>query len=138
MLDLPDDQRAHVQQRLRDDIVVWLTTVRPDGQPQTSAVWFLWDGETFLIFSMPNLKVRNLRQNPHVALALDDTRRGGDVITVEGTATLIEDGSMSATYEPYVRKYQAEMERINLPAERMAQLYSVGLRITPTRFRTVQ
>ncbi len=139
MLDLSNTAHAHADERLRSDLVIWLTTVRADGQPQTSAVWFLWDGATFLIFSMPNQKIRNLRQNPRVSLALDNTDGGGDVITFEGTAELIEDGSVSAANVPaYVQKYSAEMEAINLPAERMAQEYSIAIRITPTRVRTVQ
>ena len=138
MLDLSNAAHAHAGERLRSDIVIWLTTVRADGQPQTSAVWFLWDGATFLIFSMPNQKIRNLRQNPHVSLALDNTDGGGDVITFEGTAEVIEDSSVAPTLPAYVQKYQAEMEAINLPAERMAQAYSIALRITPTRVRTVQ
>ncbi len=31
--------------RLREEVIVWLTTVRSDGQPQSVPVWFLWDGE---------------------------------------------------------------------------------------------
>jgi PPOX class probable F420-dependent enzyme len=138
MLDLSNDKHVHVDQRLRSDLIIWLTTVRADGRPHTAAVWFLWDGQTFLIFSMPNQKVRNLRHNPNVMLALDDTKGGGDVITVEGTAELIEDPTISAKLPAYVQKYQQEMTQINLPPERMAQEYTQAIRITPTRLRTVQ
>jgi PPOX class probable F420-dependent enzyme len=41
-----------VVQRLREDVVIWLTTVRADGTPEPSPVWFLWDQETFLIYSL--------------------------------------------------------------------------------------
>ena len=37
--------------------MIWLTTVRPDGRPEPSPVWFLWDGETFLIYSQNSSKV---------------------------------------------------------------------------------
>jgi hypothetical protein len=40
---------AHAEDRLRSDEMIWLTTVRADGQPQTSAVWFHWDGTDFLL-----------------------------------------------------------------------------------------
>ena len=39
------------ERQLREEEVAWLTTVRPDGQPQSVSIWFLWDGETFLIYS---------------------------------------------------------------------------------------
>ncbi len=45
---------AHVEQRLRTDQIVWLTTVRPDGRPHVVPVGFFWDGQTFLICSEPN------------------------------------------------------------------------------------
>ncbi|KAB2348003.1 hypothetical protein F8566_19215 [Actinomadura rudentiformis] len=39
--------------RLNDEKTIWLTTVRPDGQPQTPPVGFLGDGTRFLILSRP-------------------------------------------------------------------------------------
>ena len=45
--------------------------MRADGRPHLVPVWFLWDGETLLIFSEPEKqKVRNLRANGQVSLAL--------------------------------------------------------------------
>jgi PPOX class probable F420-dependent enzyme len=137
MLDLSNEAHRHVDERLRRDLIIWVSTVRPDGRPHVAAVWFLWDGTNVLIFSMPNQKVRNLRQNPNVALALDNTDGGGDVITIEGTAELVEDGSISPMLPAYAQKYGEEMQAINLPAERMAKEYSVSIRITPARLRTV-
>jgi PPOX class probable F420-dependent enzyme len=83
MLDLTKTRDAHIDERLRSNIMIWLNTVRADGRPHSAAVWFLWDGKAFLIFSRPNnQKIRNLRQNSNVLLALDDTKNGSDVIQV--------------------------------------------------------
>jgi hypothetical protein len=38
---LSDDRRAHVEGRLRANLMAWLTTVRPDGRPDSVPVWFL-------------------------------------------------------------------------------------------------
>lgn len=49
---MPDDSTeigARAERRLREEEIAWLTTVRADGQPQSVPVWFLWDGDTFLI-----------------------------------------------------------------------------------------
>jgi hypothetical protein len=35
---LPDDRRAHVEGRLRANLMAWLTTVRPDGRPDSVPV----------------------------------------------------------------------------------------------------
>ena len=33
---------------------IWFTTVREDGMPQPTPVWFVRDGDSFVIYSMPN------------------------------------------------------------------------------------
>src|SRR4029450_13438017 len=85
------EKMAHADGRLRREVIVWLTTVRGDGQPQSSPVWFLWDGRTTLIHSLPgSQKVPNIRRNPRVSLHLNDDGAGGDVVSIEGTATIAE------------------------------------------------
>ena len=51
-LDPSDPKHAHAYERLSADLIVWLTTVDASGQPQSTPVWFWWDGSTFLIYSM--------------------------------------------------------------------------------------
>ena len=137
---------AHVEQRLRNDPLVWLITVRPDGRPHVVPVWFFWDGETFLIFSEPNKqKLRNVQQNPNVSLALDGTGTLGlDVVVVEGTAELLNEPSLSLlkTYPAIVEKYEDLLQLAHeegvISKDRDIQAivadYSQPIRITPTRF----
>jgi PPOX class probable F420-dependent enzyme len=64
--------RSHAERRLREEEIAWLTTVRADGQPQSVPVWFLWDGETFLVYSQPGRqKLRNIATNPRLGLNLN-------------------------------------------------------------------
>src|SRR6266536_1058884 len=106
MLDLTKERDAHIDKRLRSDSNIWLTTVRRDVRPHTVPVWFLWDGSTFLIFSQPdNLKIRNLRNNPNVSLALDDTDEGSDIVVVEGKAELLAEPSLNLNIPAYFEKY---------------------------------
>jgi predicted pyridoxine 5'-phosphate oxidase superfamily flavin-nucleotide-binding protein len=49
MLDNTTETGASTEERLREEKIAWLTTVRADGQPQSVPVWFLWDGEALLI-----------------------------------------------------------------------------------------
>jgi PPOX class probable F420-dependent enzyme len=134
MLDLQDERQAHIDERLRTNYIAWLTTVRPDGRPHSVAVWFLWDGATILIFSIPeNQKIRNIRHEPRVLVALDDTKLGEDVITVEGIAELIENPDVAATLPAYIQKYGKGIKGLGTTPEGMAQQYSQGIRITPTR-----
>jgi PPOX class probable F420-dependent enzyme len=133
-LDLTKEQDAHIDHHLRNHWIAWLISVRPDARPHAAAVWFLWDGESFLIFSRPkNQKVYNIQQNANVLLAIDDTHRGADPITIEGTATLLEHGTIDTTFAAYVEKYKDGMKNIGLTPEQMAQAFSQAIRITPTR-----
>lgn len=134
ILDLTNKQDAHIDQRLRENVIAWLVTVRPDGRPHAVAVWFLWDGEAFLIFSKPNQqKLRNLQNNPHVLLLVDDTRQGADPISIEGTATLLPPGETAITLDNYVKKYGARIKGIGFTPESMAAAYSQAIHIVPTR-----
>jgi PPOX class probable F420-dependent enzyme len=100
-------------------------------------VWFLWDGKTVLIFSQPQKqKVRNLRKNAHVSLALDETKQGNDVVIVEGTAELLDDPNLSVVLPAYVEKYGAIMQSMGWTPEAMAADYSQGFRVTPTKFKS--
>lgn len=130
ILDLTKEREAHIDQRLRNDYVIWLNSVRPDGRPHAVVVWFLWDGESVLIFSKPNnQKVRNIANNENVLLAFDNTHDGADPITIEGTATLLAPGTIDAAAPAYVAKYAEEMKEINTTPEQMAAEYSQAIRI---------
>lgn len=135
MLDLAKERDAHIDQRLRSDPIIWLSTVRRDGRPHTVPVWFLWDGSTILIFSQPdNLKIRNLRNNPNVSLALDDTDDGSDVAAVEGKAELLAEPSLNLNIPAYFEKYGTSIQDMGQTPESMAKVYSQPIRITPTKF----
>ncbi len=128
------DSRAG--QRLDADLIAWLTTVTPGGTPQTSPVWFLWDGSEFLVYSLPSARARNIVGNPKVSLNLDGNGTGGDIVTLEGTARIVSDAPSAAQVPEYVAKYQERMDANGWTAEKFAADYPVAIRITPTRVRS--
>ena len=85
---LPSADRERVEGRLHSNLIAWLTTVRPDGQPVTVPVWFLLrDDETILLYSRPEKeKLRNIAANPKVSFALDVTDIGRNIVRLEGAA----------------------------------------------------
>jgi len=133
-LDLSQPKHAHADERLRNDLMIWLGTVRPDGRPHLVPVWFLWDGERILIFSKNDQKIKNLGSNKRVMLALDDTKGGDDVVMVEGDATLPERGSVTPALPAYAEKYSAKLAQFGWAGESMGREYSEPISITPTRF----
>jgi PPOX class probable F420-dependent enzyme len=136
MLDLSGDFGARVARRLEQEEVIWLTTVRGDLTPQPSPVWFLWDGATLLVYSEPNTpKLRNIARSPAVALNLNCSATGGDVVILTATAQLDEQAPPATGVAAYIDKYRAPIARIGMTPESFAQAYSVALRLTPTGLR---
>jgi PPOX class probable F420-dependent enzyme len=136
VLDPSKPAHARAAQRLRSERIAWLTTVRADGQAQSSPVWFLWDDRTFLVFSQPGAqKVRNLTANPKVALHLGDDGSGDDIVTVEGTAAVEPDSPRADRVEAYLAKYQEAIEALGYEPGPFARTYSTAIRVRPTRIR---
>jgi len=125
------------ERRLRTEPIGWLTTVSADGTPQPNAVWFLWDGATLLMYSIPNqAKLANIARNPHVALNLDSQKHGDSLVILTGTAAVDTSAPPVNKNRAYMAKYRAEIARLKLgtPAQ-MASQYSVAVRITPKKLR---
>jgi PPOX class probable F420-dependent enzyme len=125
----------HTQSRLKKDLVVWLVTVGLDRRPQAVPVWFWWDGKSsFLIYSQPGRKVRDLQANPNVELHLNSDPVGDDVVRVSGTAT-VSKSQPAADKAAYLRKYSASIKDIGMtPAEFFGQ-YPFPIRVRRLRFQ---
>lgn len=135
MLDLSLPKDRHIDERLRAESIIWLTSTRPNGKPHSVPVWFWWDGETVLIFSQPGRpKVRNLRHSPYVVLALNATDEGEDVVIVEGIAELTTQPTSELIPPAFADKYAALFRRVDSDPARMAAEYSQPIRVTPTKF----
>ena len=103
--------------------------MRPDGQPQTSPVWFLVEGDELLVYSARTARLDNIAANPRVAMNLDGNGRGGAIVTIEGTARIVPDEPPASANANYVTKYAAAMERNGWTAEEFSTRYPVAVRI---------
>jgi PPOX class probable F420-dependent enzyme len=127
---------ARVAAHLRDEIVVWMTTVTPSGSPLPMPVWFLWEGaESVLMFSQDGARVRNVEANPHVSLNFSGDGRGGDIVVLTGRATAERDGPSADQVGAYIAKYAVHVERIGLTPEQFGARYSVPIRVALERLR---
>ncbi len=133
MENLTTEQRGRVEDRLRSDGIVWIGTVRDDGQPHLVPVWFLWEGATAPIFSKPDQKVRNLRHNPRPTLHFNSTSEGGDVVVLEGEAELLEQPSAEVVGPAYVEKYAEGIRSLGMTPESMAAEYHQPIRFRPAK-----
>jgi PPOX class probable F420-dependent enzyme len=127
---------ARVARHLREEIVVWLTTVTPAGAPLPMPVWFVWDGaESVAMYSEPGARVRNIEANPHVTLNFHGDGRGGDIVVLSGKAEIDRDAPQTDQSPGYLSKYDEHIARIGMTPETFAQHYSVPVRIQLTRLR---
>ena len=99
-----DGPRASILDALEHEPVVWLSTTRPDGGPHVVPLWFVWDGRSIVAFSKPDAqKVRNLRADPRVMVAVGRADASFDVELIEAVAELHDAPALLP--EEFVRKY---------------------------------
>ena len=65
-IDPSTDFGARVERRLRDEIVIWLVTVGPSGAPEPAPVWFLWDGQSFVVYSRAGTPLKIISTCPPI------------------------------------------------------------------------
>ena len=135
IVDESTDFGSRVAQHLRDEIVVWMTTVTPSGAPLPMPVWFLWEGgESIVMFSRDGARVRNLEANPKLSLNFAGDGRGGDIVVLSGNATVDRDGRANEA-GAYIEKYADHIQRIGHTPETFADAYPVRVRIALTKLR---
>jgi PPOX class probable F420-dependent enzyme len=133
-IEFTGDLGRRAQERLGSEQIAWLTTVRPNGIPEPNPIWFLWDGSSVILRSQDNLKVRNIRANPNVALNFNSDG-GGDIVVLRGVARIGTEADFDPLREEYFRKYAEGIKGLGTTPERMASSYSVVIVIEPTKLR---
>lgn len=90
--------------RLERERSVWMCTLRPDGSPHVTPVWFVYAEATWWVASAErNRKIRNLMQDPRVSLALEDGRAPA---VAEGRARLHRSNFRTEITAAFAEKYQ--------------------------------
>lgn len=127
---------ARVAARLRDDRIIWIVTTSADGTPQPNPVWFLWDGEGFLIYSLPDAaRVAHIRRNPHVALHFDSHDNGSDIVIFTGLASEAPDAPAADQHSAFLEKYRDRLDKDVDGLANFTARYSLALRVTPVKAR---
>jgi len=72
---------------------VVLTTLNPDGSPQSSVIWAKRDGDEVVFSTIRGRrKTRNLERDPRVSLCAHDPADPYRYFEVRGTVSMTEDG----------------------------------------------
>ena len=119
---------------------VVLSTVMPDGQPQTTPVWCNRKGDWIFINVMKGFrKEKNMRLNPKVSLLVYDPKKPLHNIEIRGLVIeMAEDGAVEHLDELtrlYLGKPDAKFFGDSIPAELQSRYTPVRIKISPTHIR---
>lgn len=124
------------REHLEHDVVGWITTVSPDGMPQSSVISFFWDGDSIFFYSRPNTpKLRNIAHDPKVSFHLQSDTYGDHALVIEGAAEIDPSIQPSNRHEAYAAKYREPLAHWEMDEAQTATDFSVPIRIRPTRVR---
>jgi PPOX class probable F420-dependent enzyme len=81
--------------------IAWLTTLRQDGSPHTTPVWFVYSERlVWVVSAIKNVKVRNVRNDPRVSVAIDGSANAP--LVAQGTTELVPvqqvDGTITSAF----------------------------------------
>jgi PPOX class probable F420-dependent enzyme len=86
--------------------VAALTTIMPNGSPQTSVVWCDFDGELVRVNTMRGFqKERNMRRNPKVTLLCYDPREQLRYLEIRGLVVEMTQDGAHAHLDALTSKY---------------------------------
>lgn len=119
---------------------VALTTVMPDGQPQTTPVWCNREADFVLLNTMKGFrKEKNLRTNPKVTILAYDPANPLRHIEIRGTVVELTEKHalehLDQLTQLYLGRPDAKFFGDSVPAEHQATYKPVRVKIAPTRIR---
>jgi PPOX class probable F420-dependent enzyme len=123
-----------LQARLKRELIIWLVTASKDARPQAVPVWFLFDDDSFIIYSAPGVKERHVRENPKVELHLNTDEAGEVVVRASGHARLVENEPPAHSVRTYVRKYGDQIKGFGWTPEEFSRRYPHAIRVRRLRF----
>lgn len=100
---------ATAERFLADQPNLILATIRKDGRPQLTPVWFVWRDGVFLISTIPSTaKWKNLNRDNRCSAIVDSPH--GPYVQVTGVVELSLEAEPLETTREIVRKYKTAEE----------------------------
>ncbi len=130
----PTIRPAQIPEELRDLLdkkgFAHLATLRPDGSPQSTPMWYGFDGGTLLFSTTTGRqKYRNVTANPQVAVSILDPEDPYRYLEIRGVVTQIDDDEGNAFINSMAKKYRdLDVYPWDGPGD-----HRVVMRVTPVR-----
>jgi PPOX class probable F420-dependent enzyme len=132
----PDQIPASHRDLVQCPPVAALTTVMPNGDPQTSVVWCDFDGECVRVNTMRGfVKERNMRRNPRVTLCCYDPRQPNRYLEIRGRVVELTEAGAAEHLDDLASRYAGRPIRYfgdAIPARFAETEVPVLCRIRPT------
>ena len=127
----PNVPATHVD-LLEKPLFAHLATVRPDGAPQSSVMWFGWDGSRVrFTHTRTRQKFRNLAHDARVAFSIRDEANPYRFLEVRGEVESIEPDPGGAFYVTLQRRYGVEFPVLDADVR-------VVITVRPTKYVAVE
>ena len=121
---------------LAEPHVADLVTLREDGSPHVAPVWYAYEGGRFLVFTGTSaVKVRNIRNDPRVAVSVATDDGPYRYVLLEGMATLI-DRDLEGVTERICVRYRGPDRGMAYARELLAAGGNVVIEVVPERVRS--
>ena len=105
---------------------IWISSIRPDGHPHLTPVWFVYyEGKLYISIDPKSVKSRNIAQNPNVVLALEDAIHP---VICQGRATPMPQPWPGDLLSVFIQKYEWDLM--------VEEQYNQLLEITPSKWLT--
>ena len=105
---MADLSNPKVQQILRSKSFAHLATTGPNGEPQSSPMWFLWDGEHIkFTHTSERQKYRNIKRDPRVAISITAPDNPYVYAEFRGVVERIEEDPTGAFYDTLAVHYES-------------------------------
>ena len=80
-----------IEDFLNERYVARIATIKPNGSPHVTPVWYLWKNKQLLIsIGEDSVKVKNVLKNNRVAVTIDNCTYPGMGVIIEGKAEIRE------------------------------------------------
>ncbi|GHO79629.1 putative pyridoxamine 5'-phosphate oxidase [Ktedonobacter sp. SOSP1-85] len=104
---MADLKNPKVQKILQSKKLAHLATIGPDGAPQSSPMWFLWDGEYIKFTHTTNRKkFQNIQRDPRVAVSITDVDDPYTCAEFRGIVERIEEDPTGTFYGTLAKHYE--------------------------------
>ncbi len=130
---MPNYDVEKLEKFLRPPRTAVVATVRRDGAPQVTPVWYAYDGGRMTIAANESsAKVRNLRRDPRISVCVYEGDRGAEYAALYGRADVDTGDGVWPRVRAIVERYEKPEDVEDYMRELMSERFAI-ITLTPDR-----